>query len=120
MISVPKQGFTPPPTAAELAAKAARLALTTPKDVQVLPPETYEYITEKDAEKALHELIEATCDFEGVDMTEAMPENMPGCTLLPHQIQGVYWLKDRESKKNYGGILADVSLHSSAYLLFVY
>lgn len=122
LISVPKVGYTPPLTAAELVAKAARLSLTSVKKaddgVKIVPPAPYEYLDQAASELALRELVEATCDFENVDMSEAMPENMPGCTLLPHQVQGVYWLRDREAGKKHGGILADVTL-CSLILCFV-
>lgn len=41
-----------------------------------------------------------------VDMSKA---KMPGlkCVLLPHQVQGVQWMKEREKGKYKGGILAD-------------
>lgn len=29
------------------------------------------------------------------------------CTLLPHQVQGVHWLRDREKGKKRGGLLCD-------------
>lgn len=59
-----------------------------------------------DGERALRELVESTMDMENVDLSESMPENM-NCTLLPHQVLGVHWLKDREKGKKRGGILAD-------------
>lgn len=53
-------------------------------------------------------------DMTGVDMTEDMPENL-SCKLLPHQVQGIQWLKSRETGKNRGGILADdVGNHSNS------
>jgi SNF2 family DNA or RNA helicase len=41
-------------------------------------------------------------DVEPIDMPEEL-----SCKLLPHQVQGIQWLKSRETGKNKGGILAD-------------
>jgi SNF2 family DNA or RNA helicase len=65
-----------------------------------------DFTSPADGEKALRELVESTMDMENVDLSAAMPDNM-NCTLLPHQILGVHWLKDREKGKRGGGILAD-------------
>ena len=65
-----------------------------------------DFTSPADGEKALRELVESTMYMENVDLSAAMPDNM-NCTLLPHQILGVHWLKDREKGKRGGGILAD-------------
>ncbi|GAA6028669.1 hypothetical protein JCM8097_007339 [Rhodosporidiobolus ruineniae] len=62
--------------------------------------------TNQGQEAALKELVSSTVDMEGVDTTETDPDGLK-CTLLPHQLQGLHWLKDRESKKKRGGILGD-------------
>jgi SNF2 family DNA or RNA helicase len=31
---------------------------------------------------------------------------------MPHQVRGVRWMRDRETGRKHGGILADVSHHS--------
>ncbi|GAA5825079.1 hypothetical protein JCM11251_006091 [Rhodosporidiobolus azoricus] len=60
----------------------------------------------QDQEAALKELVSSTVNMEGVDESEPQPEGLE-VTLLPHQIQGLHWLKSRESKSKRGGILAD-------------
>ncbi|BGP25798.1 hypothetical protein JCM10295v2_004735 [Rhodotorula toruloides] len=60
----------------------------------------------KDQESALKELVSSTIDMENVDISSGPPPGLK-CTLLPHQVQGLHWLKDRESGKKRGGILAD-------------
>ncbi|GAA5874648.1 hypothetical protein JCM8547_003947 [Rhodosporidiobolus lusitaniae] len=65
-----------------------------------------ENLSATETEAALKELVSSTLDMEGVDTSESAPEGL-AVTLLPHQIQGLHWLKDRESKKKRGGILAD-------------
>jgi hypothetical protein len=73
------------------------------------------YMSAGEAEKALRELIggginqELDADIE-VDMSQATVEGFkPEFRLLPHQVLGRAWMKDREdvSKKRNGGILAD-------------
>ncbi|EGU11306.1 DNA repair protein rad5 [Rhodotorula toruloides ATCC 204091] len=60
----------------------------------------------KDQESALKELVSSTIDMDNVDTSSGPPAGLK-CTLLPHQVQGLHWLKDRESGKKRGGILAD-------------
>jgi SNF2 family DNA or RNA helicase len=71
---------------------------------------------DKDSEKHMRELLsgaigEGEDDDEGghadMEHVEGLEE---GVTLMPHQVRGVRWLKKREAAKNFGGILADVSL----------
>ena len=73
------------------------------------------YMSAVEAEKALRELIgggmnqELDADIE-IDMSQATVEGFkPEFRLLPHQVLGRAWMKDREdvSKKRNGGILAD-------------
>lgn len=111
-IAVPKAGKILPPNENDLIAKAARLAIKAPEEdeLEVLPVGAEVFISEGDANKALRELIEESCDFTNISMEEASLVGMGGVTLMPHQIQGLYWLKDRETGKKHGGILADVIL----------
>ena len=64
-----------------------------------------------EAEKALRQLVEDSHnDNEGeeVDMSLAIVEGFKdGITLLPHQVLGRVWMKERETGKKAGGILAD-------------
>ena len=73
------------------------------------------YMSAGEAEKALRELIggginqDLDADAE-IDMSQAIVEGFkPEFRLLPHQVLGRAWMKDREdlSKKRTGGILAD-------------
>ncbi|GAA5967015.1 hypothetical protein JCM21900_002355 [Sporobolomyces salmonicolor] len=60
----------------------------------------------KDQEAALKELVSSSLDMSNVDTSEALPAGLK-CQLLPHQILGLHWLKDREKGKKRGGILGD-------------
>jgi hypothetical protein len=73
------------------------------------------FMSAGEAEKALRDLIgggmnqELDADVE-IDMSQATVEGFkPEFRLLPHQVLGRAWMKDREdvSKKRNGGILAD-------------
>ena len=73
------------------------------------------FMSAGEAEKALRDLIgggmnqELDADVE-IDMSQATVEGFkPEFRLLPHQVLGRAWMKDREdvSKKRTGGILAD-------------
>ncbi|KAH0831071.1 hypothetical protein J3R83DRAFT_13598 [Lanmaoa asiatica] len=64
-----------------------------------------------EAEKALRALVEDTVnsteDTE-IDMSEAIvPGFADGIVLLPHQVIGRNWMRERETGKKNGGILAD-------------
>ncbi|KAI9569336.1 SNF2 family N-terminal domain-containing protein [Boletus coccyginus] len=64
-----------------------------------------------EAERALRALVEDTVnsteDTE-IDMSEAIvPGFADGITLLPHQVIGRNWMRERETGKKTGGILAD-------------
>ncbi|KAF8452372.1 SNF2 family N-terminal domain-containing protein [Boletus edulis BED1] len=64
-----------------------------------------------EAEKTLRALVEDTVnDTEDaeIDMTEAIvPGFVDGIVLLPHQVIGRNWMRERETGKKTGGILAD-------------
>lgn len=64
-----------------------------------------------ETEKALRALVEdsITPDDEiEIDMEEAIVEGFQdGITLLPHQVLGRAWMRDKETGKKRGGILAD-------------
>ena len=73
------------------------------------------FMSAGEAEKALRDLMsggtnqELDADVE-VDMSQAIVDGFkPGIKLLPHQVLGRAWMKDREdvTKKRAGGILAD-------------
>jgi hypothetical protein len=73
----------------------------------------YHFMSPADAEKALRDLMvggmneDATAE---VDMEDAVVKGFrDNIKLLPHQILGRSWMKDREdfTKKRTGGILAD-------------
>lgn len=46
-------------------------------------------------------------DDEGADTIDGFADGM---RLMPHQVRGVRWMRERETGRKYGGILADVSL----------
>ncbi|KIM92388.1 hypothetical protein PILCRDRAFT_810445 [Piloderma croceum F 1598] len=64
-----------------------------------------------EAEKALRQLVEDSHndnEDDEVDMSLAIVEGFKdGITLLPHQVLGRVWMKERETGKKAGGILAD-------------
>ena len=79
--------------------------------------------TPDEAQRALKELVEGAIgatDLEGVDMKDATVDGFRDeITLMPHQIQGRAWMRERETGKKCGGILADdVSALSSAHEYF--
>lgn len=65
-----------------------------------------------DALKDMRELLTGALGglkLEDVDLSEAVVDGFSdGITLMPHQIQGRAWMRERESGKKRGGILADV------------
>lgn len=64
-----------------------------------------------DTEKALRALVEDSInspDDVDIDMRESVVEGFrEGVVLMPHQILGRVWMRERESGKKKGGILAD-------------
>lgn len=87
------------------------------------------FMSAAEAEKALRDLMggginqELDADVE-VDMSQAIVEGFkPGFKLLPHQVLGRAWMKDREdlTKKRTGGILADdMGYFISIFTMFSY
>lgn len=77
--------------------------------------------TADDAQKAMRDLVSSAMTdikLEEVDMTQAVVEGFqPNIRLMPHQIQGRAWMREREKGIKTGGILADVSLLFSSVLL---
>lgn len=64
-------------------------------------------LSAKDREKQLQAMLSSLVTVvEQVDMNKA---NVPGllCRLLPHQVQGIEWMQQRECGDIKGGILAD-------------
>ncbi|KAF8804390.1 hypothetical protein BYT27DRAFT_7143491 [Phlegmacium glaucopus] len=105
-------GFVPPPPIATLTVEddhdGEEINVPEFRDEQT-------WMSAGDAEKALRDLMgggmnqEVDADVE-VDMSQATVEGFKaGITLLPHQVLGRAWMKDREdlTKKRTGGILAD-------------
>ena len=75
--------------------------------------EEYGMMSSSDAEKALRDLMGGAMNDDvdaEIDMDEAIVEGFQdGVVLLPHQILGRAWMRDREdlTRKRTGGILAD-------------
>lgn len=79
--------------------------------------------TPDEAQRALKELVEGAIgatDLDGVDLKDATVDGFRDeITLMPHQIQGRAWMRERETGKKCGGILADdVSVLNSVYECF--
>ncbi|KAF9511453.1 hypothetical protein BS47DRAFT_1373028 [Hydnum rufescens UP504] len=71
-------------------------------------------LSAEEAQRHMHELLSGALGgmkLDDVDLTEATVDGFrDGITLMPHQIQGRAWMRERESKKKFGGILADMGL----------
>ena len=69
------------------------------------------HMSAAEAEKALRALVEDSVNSNedtAIDMSEAIvPGFTDGITLLPHQVIGRNWMRERETGKKNGGILAD-------------
>jgi hypothetical protein len=72
-----------------------------------------QYISPAEAEKALRDLMSGGMNVDvetEIDMEDAFVKGFQdGIELLPHQVLGRAWMRDREdvTKKRTGGILAD-------------
>lgn len=70
------------------------------------PLQSY-HVSSAEREKQLRSMLSGVVTVtEKVDMSKARVPGMQ-CTLLPHQIQGIEWMRRREQGKAKGGILAD-------------
>lgn len=71
----------------------------------------YRVYTAAETENELRDLMGGSMNQEleeEVDMADAIVDGFKeGITLLPHQIVGRAWMKERETGKKAGGILAD-------------
>lgn len=81
----------------------------------------YERVSSAEADAHMRELLSgAVGDGEtedqgfkdGEDTIEGFAN---GIRLMPHQVRGVNWMRQRESGRKYGGILADVSYPQSCF-----
>lgn len=89
-------------------------------------PNDYGFMAPAEAEKQLRELMGGAMNQQldeeiEIDMSQAVvSEFKEGIELLPHQIIGRAWMRDREdvSKKRTGGILADDMGYVGSYLCF--
>ena len=122
MLQPPKASFGIPPSKSSSFMPPPPIATLTAEDDRdgevVNVPEFRDdntFMSAGEAEKALRDLMsggmnqELDADVE-IDMSQAIVEGFkPGIKLLPHQVLGRAWMKDREdvTKKRTGGILAD-------------
>lgn len=78
-------------------------------------PEYEERTTFDEAQTAMRDLLSGAVgaiDITNVDMKDAVVDGFDdNFRLMPHQIQGRAWMKERETGKKAGGILADVSYY---------
>lgn len=117
-------GFAPRPIPPSAQARASN-------DEEVKIPDFRDdnvFMSPADAEKALRDLMgggmnqELDAEIE-IDMSDAIVSDFKeGIELLPHQILGRKWMKDREdpTRKRTGGILADDMGYVGLYFPFVF
>lgn len=76
----------------------------------------YERVSSSEADEHMRELLSGAVgdgkeEAEGMEEGEDIVEGfVKGIRLMPHQVRGVKWMRQREKNKRYGGILADVSV----------
>ncbi len=63
-------------------------------------------ISASERDKQLQDMISNMIDVSEIDPTKAKVDGLT-CELMPHQIQGVDWMVQREKGREKGGILAD-------------
>ncbi|EGO26624.1 hypothetical protein SERLADRAFT_447781 [Serpula lacrymans var. lacrymans S7.9] len=101
-IQIPAHGPRPPPIV-----NPAWETFDEPDTHNLYEPKT----TAAEAETALRALVRDTVNNDDdieIDMSQATVEGFrDGITLLPHQVLGRAWMRERETGKKFGGILAD-------------
>ncbi|KAF9260752.1 hypothetical protein L218DRAFT_906857 [Marasmius fiardii PR-910] len=113
-IAIPSMGTPKPPLPYVDSSRHARDDDDEYLNVPDFAQDSSIYTSPADAEKALRDLMRGSMNDDGEDLqfTEEDAE-VPGfkdhIKLLPHQIVGRRWMKEREDPKlkRYGGILAD-------------
>lgn len=102
-----RRGFPASPGWPQTPNKAVSSALGSPASSRGGTPLESKHVSTAEREKQLREMLEGVVSItERVDMSQSRVPGMQ-CTLLPHQVQGVEWMKKREQGKGKGGILAD-------------
>ncbi|KAJ9112340.1 hypothetical protein QFC19_000760 [Naganishia cerealis] len=73
----------------------------------------YDRVANSEADEHMRELLSGAVgdgeeDTEGMEEGEDMIDGFAkGIRLMPHQVRGVKWMRQRERNRRYGGILAD-------------
>ena len=102
-----RRGFPASPGWPQTPNKSMSSAFGSPAGSLSGTPLDSKHIPTAEREKQLRDMLEGIVSVaEKVDMNQSRVPGMQ-CTLLPHQVQGVEWMKKREQGKGKGGILAD-------------